>query len=107
MRRNLFATLLGFVAVGLIAGCASDPTASLRGGVETVVISRSHVEFDQGATLELEAWSRDAQGNVLATLPEVTTTDASVVSVTVDTLVSGDPLLRTRFTIEGLAAGSI
>jgi hypothetical protein len=106
MKRNLFATLGGLVALGLIGGCASDPTASLRGGVETVIISRSHVEFDQGSKLELEAWYRDAQGNVLAILPEIATSDASVVSVTVDTLISGDPLLRTRFTIEAEGAGS-
>ena len=105
MKRNLFATLLGFVAVGLIGGCVSDPTASLRGGVETVVISRTHVELDEGAALELEAWSRDAQGNVLAILPEIATSDAATVSITVDTLISGDPLLRTRFTVTGVAAG--
>jgi len=105
MKRNLFATLGGLVAVGLISGCATDPTASLRGGVDVVVISRTHVELDQGAALELEAWSRDAQGNVLAVLPDIFSSDPTTVSVVVDTLISGDPLYRTRFTVTGLVAG--
>ncbi|MGD8727590.1 MAG: PPC domain-containing protein [Gemmatimonadales bacterium] len=105
MKRNLFATLLGFAVVGLLAGCADDPTASLRGGVAVVEISRTHVELDEGASLELEAWSRDAQGNYLSDLPTITSSDPATVSVEIDTVISGDPLVRTRFTVTAEGAG--
>ena len=106
MKRNLFATLGAVVAVALIVGCVGDPTASLRGGVDKVLISLSHVELDQGATRQLQAKSYDAQGNVLKVLPEITAVDPTMVSITVDSFVTGDPLPRTHFTIEALAAGS-
>jgi hypothetical protein len=107
MKRHFFGAVGALAVVALLAGCNSDPTSSLRGGVDRVVISRTYVELDVGQTLRINAKSYDEQGNVLTVLPEVSVSDAAIATVTVDTVTSGDPLPQTDFVIEAVAPGSV
>jgi hypothetical protein len=107
MKRHFFGAVGALAVVALLAGCKSDPTASLRGGVDRVVISRTYVELNVGQTIRVNAKSYDEQGNVLNELPDVTVSDESVATVTVDTVTTGDPLPQTDFVIEAVAPGSV
>jgi hypothetical protein len=89
-----------------MAGCVEDPTASLRGDVDRVVISRTYIELDVGGTIRLFARAFDAQGNVLSTLPTISVTDGSIATVTVDETTSGDPQPQTDFDVAAVGAGS-
>ncbi len=107
MKRHFFGAVGSLAAILLLVSCKDDPTAALRGGVTRVVISRSYVEMDVGTTVRLNAKAYDEQGNVLATLPEVSVDNSNVATVTVDTETSGDPLPQTDFEVAGVADGSV
>lgn len=105
MKRHLFGTVGSLAALLLIVGCASDPTSSLRGGVQTVTINRTFVEVTEGKTVSLEAMSFDQQGNVTDNLPTITSSDPTVASVTVDSFQTGDPLPHTFVKLDALYDG--
>ncbi len=107
MNRHLFGTAGALVAVLLATGCAEDPTAALRGEAATIVFSRNYVEMSVGQTLQMNAKAYDAQGNVIPLLPEVISADPNIVSITVDPLLSGDPIPETRFEITAVAPGQV
>jgi hypothetical protein len=106
MKRHLFGTVSALLVVYMVAGCTTDPTQDLRGGVATVLVSRTYVDINVGQVLRMNAKALDAQGNVLPILPTITTSDAAIVSVTIDDTTSGDPLPQTDFQILGVADGS-
>lgn len=107
MKRHFFGAVGALAVVALLAGCKSDPTASLRGGVDRVVISRTYIELDVGQTIRVNAKSYDEQGNVLYELPDIAVSDESIATVTIDTVTTGDPLPQTDFVIEAIAPGSV
>jgi len=107
MKRHFFGAVGSLTALLLVAGCASDPTANLRGDIASVLISRTYFELDVGETIRLNAKAYDSQGNVVGTLPTISVDDESVATVTIDTLTSGDPLPETDFVITAVAGGSV
>jgi hypothetical protein len=107
MKRHLFGTVSALLVVGMMAGCATDPTKDLRGGVVTVLVSRTYVDLNVGQVLRMNAKALDAQGNVLPILPTISTSDAAIVSVTIDDTTSGDPLPETDFQIAAVSPGSV
>ncbi|MGD2136165.1 MAG: hypothetical protein PVF27_08395, partial [Gemmatimonadales bacterium] len=106
MKRHFFGMAGSLAVLLLVAGCLDDPTAALRGGVERVLIERTYAELDAGGEITVNASAYDAQGNALGTLPSVSSADPAIATVTVDTVVSGDPLPRTTFTIVGVGYGT-
>jgi hypothetical protein len=107
MKRHFFGAVGALAIIALLVSCQSDPTSSLRGGVDRVVISRSYIELDVGETIRLNAKAYDEQGNVVGTLPEVSVSDPGIASVTIDTVTSGDPLPQTDFELTALGPGQI
>jgi hypothetical protein len=106
MKRHLFGTVSALLVVGMMAGCATDPTQDLRGGVVTVLVSRTFVDLNVGQVLRMNAKALDAQGNVLPILPTIATSDEAVVSFIIDDTTSGDPLPETDFQITAVSPGS-
>jgi hypothetical protein len=107
MKRHFFGAVGSLTAALLVAGCASDPTADLRGDIASVQISRAYFELEVGETIRLNAKAYDAQGNVVGTLPTVAVDNSAVATVEVDETTSGDPLPQTDFVVTALAPGSI
>ncbi|MBE0593631.1 MAG: hypothetical protein IH616_14655 [Gemmatimonadales bacterium] len=107
MKRHFFGAVGSLTALLLVAGCASDPTADLRGSVATVVISRTYVELSVGETVRLNAKAYDQQGNVLGTLPTITVSDESIATITIDTVTTGDPMPETDFVVTAVGAGQV
>jgi hypothetical protein len=96
---------LGLASGALLAvafGCASDPTASLKGDVVGIQTSFSYVEVTVGDSILVTAESKDGQGNTLATLPDAESQDPTIVGVVVADV---PPLSQRRFYIKGLAFG--
>jgi hypothetical protein len=106
MKRHLFGTVSALLVVGMVAGCATDPTKDLRGGVVTVLVSRTFVDLNVGQVLRMSAKALDAQGNVVPILPTIASSDESVVSFIIDDTTSGDPLPQTDFQITAASPGS-
>jgi len=106
MKRHLFGTVSALLVVGMMAGCATDPTQDLRGGVDRVLVSRTFVDLNVGQVLRMSAKALDAQGNVIPLLPEIASSDESVVSFIIDDTTSGDPLPQTDFQISAVSPGS-
>jgi len=106
MKRHLFGTVSALLVVGMLAGCATDPTQDLRGGVVTVLVSRTFVDLNVGQVLRMSAKALDAQGNVIPILPTIASSDESVVSFIIDDTTSGDPLPQTDFQITAASPGS-
>lgn len=107
MKRHFFGAVGSLAAVLLVAGCATDPTADLRGDIASVLISRSYVELDVGETVRLYAKAYDSQGNVVGTLPTISVDDPAVATITIDTVTTGDPLPQTDFVVEAIGAGRV
>jgi hypothetical protein len=107
MKRHFFGAVGSLTAALLVAGCASDPTADLRGDIASVQISRSYVELDVGETVRLYAKAYDSQGNVVGTLPTISVDDAAVATITIDAVTTGDPMPQTDFTVEAVGAGQV
>jgi len=107
MKRHFFGAVGSLTVLLLVAGCATDPTADLRGSVATVTISRNYVELNVGDSLRLNAKAYDSQGNALAALPTITVDDPSVATFRLDTITSGDPLPETDFWVTAVAGGSV
>ncbi|NIM52519.1 MAG: hypothetical protein GTN78_07685 [Gemmatimonadales bacterium] len=105
MKRRLFGTVGSLAAILLLVGCTDDPTAALRGDIASVRLSRSFIQLDVGDTLELAAKAYDSQGNAVGTLPDISSSDPTIVSVMIDDTTSGDPLPETAFIIVGEAPG--
>ena len=106
MKRHLFGTVSALLVVGMMAGCATDPTKDLRGGVDRVLVSRTFVDLNVGQVLRMSAKALDAQGNVLPILPTIASSDEAVVSFIIDDTTSGDPLPETDFQITAASPGS-
>lgn len=102
-KRQLVPGIMG--ALFVIAGCADDPTSSLRQGIDAVTTSLNYVEIVVGETVPVTAVARDAQGNALAVLPTVTSANTAVATVSVDEEQSGQPAPRTVFTITAVSFG--
>ena len=107
MKRHFFGAVGSLTAVLLVAGCASDPTADLRGDIASVLISRSYVELDVGETVRLNAKAYDSQGNVVGTLPTITVDDDAVATITIDTVTTGDPIPQVDFVVTAVGAGRV
>ena len=103
-KRPLVTVTLG--ALALIMGCADDPTSALREQVAAVTTSVSYVEIVVGGpSASVTAELRDGAGNALDILPEVTSANTAVATVTVDELTSGKPAPKTNFTITAQSFG--
>jgi hypothetical protein len=108
MKRHLFGTVGALLVLGVVAGCATDPTEDLRGDVVRVLISRTYVELDVGDPgLRMNAKAFDAQGNVLPVALTLTSSDEATVSITIDDTTSGNPLPQVDFLARPLAPGSV
>lgn len=83
----------------VVAGCTDDPTEALRQGADRVTTSLSYIEILIGDSIVVTAQTKDAQGNALPELPEITSANISVASVSVDESVSGRPIPETLFNI--------
>ena len=112
MKKQLFGLSGTMMAVLLVAGCASDPLDDLRDVVSSVSTSLSYTELLVGASIEGRAQARDAQGNALATLPDISSANTAVASVTDDPR-SGAPeptkifsILATGFGITTITASA-
>jgi hypothetical protein len=82
--------------------CASDPTGDLSGGVAGVEASVSYLQVTVGDSVAVVAQTRDAQGNALTTLPEVTSLDPAIATVAV---ADQAPLAQRRFFVKGVTFG--
>lgn len=94
------------VAAGVIAaagGCVSDPTGDLSGTPDRIVTSVETIFLQPGDSALITAELRDAQGVALPTLPEVTSSDPTIASVTVADLA---PFFQRRFYVKAVGAGS-
>lgn len=97
--------LLGLVTGGLVVvgpGCASDPTGSLVGGVAGLSTSFSYVQVTVADSVAVFAEAKDAQGNTLTALPEVSSADPSIAAVVIADV---PPLTQRRFYVKGIAFG--
>jgi hypothetical protein len=97
--------LLGLAAAALVlagSGCVSDPTDALSGEVTGVRASLSAIQVDVGDSTLITAEATDQQGNALTILPEVSTLDAAIATVTVADI---PPLPQRRFYIKGVSFG--
>lgn len=102
-KRQLVPGIIG--ALFVIAGCADDPTSSLREGIDAVTTSLNYVEIAVGDSVPVTAEARDAQGNALEVLPTVTSANTAVATVSVDEAASGSPAPKTIFNIVGVSFG--
>ncbi len=102
-KRPLVPGIIG--ALFVIAGCADDPTSSLREGIDAVSTSVNYVEVAVGDAVAVTAEARDAQGNALEVLPTVTSANPAVATVIVDEERSGQPAPSTIFNIVGVSFG--
>ncbi len=75
-KRQLVPGIIG--ALFVIAGCADDPTSSLRESIDAVTTSLNYVEIAVGDSVPVTAEARDAQGNAVEVLPTVTSANAAV-----------------------------
>lgn len=82
MKKQLFRLSGTMMAALLVAGCASDPLDDQRNIVTSVSTSLSYAELLVGDSTEATAQSRDALGNALAALPDVSSANTAVVSIT-------------------------
>jgi hypothetical protein len=64
-----------------------------------VATSLSYVEVIIGDSSVVTAQTRDAQGNALSALPDVSAANPAVASVNIDTVISGKPTPETQFSI--------
>lgn len=101
MRRYLLG-LAGAVSALAVVSCASDPTGDLSGGVAGVEASVSYLQVTVGDSVAVVAQTRDAQGNALTTLPDVTSLDPSIATVV---LADQAPLAQRRFFVKGVTFG--
>jgi hypothetical protein len=95
---GLAATILLMVG----AGCAKDPTASLREGVGGITTSVSHLEIVVGDSVAVIAETKDNQGVTTPDLPSVASATPSIVSVSEAYV---PPLPQQRFYIKALTFG--
>ncbi len=105
MKRKIFGFLTTVIAIGLGAGCVDDPTGTLSGAVAKVISSRSFTQLSVGDSVRITARAVDAQGNSVPSLPQVTSADESIVTVSVDQTVSGKPLPETVFFVKAVGPG--
>lgn len=82
MKKQLFRLSGTMMAALLVAGCASDPLDDQRNIVTSVSTSLSYAELLVGDSTEARAQSRDALGNALAALPDVSSANTAVVTIT-------------------------
>jgi hypothetical protein len=103
MHRHLFGLA---VAAAMLAGgaCASDPTGDLSGTPSRIVASLDKVFLRPGDSVSVTAELRDDQGVPLDLMPEVTSTDPAIATVTV---ADQPPVSQRRFFIKGASAGFV
>lgn len=106
MKRQLFGTAGSLAALLFVMGCVDDPTAALRGDLDRIMIERTYLELDVGESATIAAQAFDEQGNALSVLLDIASSDASVFTVEIDTLVTLDPLPETNFTVTAVGPGS-
>jgi hypothetical protein len=99
--------LLGVMSLGLVvtAGCTEDPTEALRTGPARVVTSRTYLQLLPGDSASVIGRTLDAQGNAVVPLPEVISENASVATVSVDDILSGNPSPELAFFVKGINPG--
>ena len=102
-RHSLVSGVLGLAM--LTVACADDPTEGIRNDPDRIIPSLSYVELDVGDSIQLTAQTRDVQGNALAILPEVTSADPGIAAVSVDEVLSGNPVPETVFFIRAAGFG--
>ncbi len=105
MKRQFYGLITVGLAFGLGAGCVDDPTASLSGNIASIVSSLTFTQLDVGDSVRVTARAVDTQGNALPTRPQVSSSDESVLAVSVDQATSGKPLPETVFFIRAVGFG--
>jgi hypothetical protein len=90
MKRLLFG-MLGATVVAAFVGCAENPTKALLTGVDRVQTSVAYTEILVGDSVQVSARSLDEQGNTLVLFPAMTSDVTSVVTLTPDTIQTGNP----------------
>ncbi|MFQ5549717.1 MAG: hypothetical protein ACE5FJ_00595 [Gemmatimonadales bacterium] len=105
MKRNLLG-LGGTLMIALAAvGCTDDPLDAIRRDVASVATSLSYVEIIIGDSAIAQAQARDAQGNALGVLPDVSSANTAVAVVNRDEVNSGSPAPETIFNIVATGFG--
>jgi hypothetical protein len=99
--------LFGVACLGLAfaTGCASDPTADLRTGAARVQTTRTYLQLVPGDSASVTARTLDNQGNPIAPLPTVSSSDAAVATAAVDSVITANPSPRLNFFVKGVAPG--
>ena len=106
MKRLLFGMLSLGLVVGFATGCTSDPTAALRGSPDRVKSSRSFVNTVIGDSVSVKSWTLDEQGNTLTLLPTATSANAAVATITVDSVLTNQPLDQLFYFVKGTGHGA-
>lgn len=104
MKKQLFGLSGTMMVAFLVAGCASDPLDDSRNVVSSVSTSLSYVEVLVGDSTEATAQSRDALGNALAALPDVSSANTAVATIS-DNPRSGEPEPTKIFSIVATGFG--
>ena len=106
MKQHLFGFVGLSLAVALAAGCKSNPQGPIQGVPAAINVTSSFLVIDVGDSARVDAQVVDAQGTPLTTLPDASSNDPGVVSLsTIDPY----PVPETSFWVKGetFGAGSI
>ncbi|HKI93711.1 MAG TPA: hypothetical protein VJ992_00315 [Gemmatimonadales bacterium] len=106
MKQHLFGFVGLSLAVALAAGCKSNPQDPIQAVPVAIKVTSSYLVLDVGDSVRVDAQVVDAQGTPLTTLPDASSNDPGVVSLsTIDPY----PVPETSFwaKAESFGAGSI
>lgn len=81
MKQHLFGFVGLSLAVALAAGCKSNPQGPIQGVPAAINVTSSFLVIDVGDSARVDAQVVDAQGTPLTTLPDASSNDPGVVSL--------------------------
>jgi len=103
MKQHLFGFVGLSLAVALAAGCKSNPQSELNGVPAAISASASHVVVNVADSVRVDAQVVDAQGTPLTMLPDDSSTDNTVASLST---INPYPVPETSFWVRGESFGA-